>query len=144
MNPEVPHILLIEDNPGDVRLIEESLRVHAVQYRLTHVEKADDAIRTVNSYGENRTDIPDLILLDYNLPRGDAGDVLAAVSKNPVLAKIPKAVVTSSLAPKDREHALRLGADCFINKPPDLDGFLNEVGGTIAALLRGQRKQEHF
>lgn len=139
MKPGPPHILLIEDNPGDVRLIQESLRVHAVEYSLTHVDKADEAIRAVLACGMEGTAVPDLILLDYNLPRGDAVDVLTAVSKNPALANTPKAVVTSSLAPKDRELALRLGADCFINKPPDLDGFLKEVGGTIAALLRGDK-----
>lgn len=133
------HILLIEDNPGDVRLIQESLRVHDVRYSLTHVEKADDAIRTVSGYGADAAALPDLILLDYNLPRGDAVDVLTAVSQNPALVDIPKAVVTSSVAPKDREQALRLGADCFINKPPDLDGFLQEVGGAIAALLRDKK-----
>ena len=132
-----PHrILLIEDNPGDVRLIKEALRVHAVDFQLTQIEKADDAIRTVNGYQANDPALPDLILLDYNLPRGDAADVLTAVAKNPALQRIPKAVVTSSLAPKDREQAMRLGANCFINKPPDLDGFLTEVGASIAALLR--------
>lgn len=131
-------ILLIEDNPGDVRLIREALRVHAIEVQIVQIEKADEAIRAVSGYGSDDSELPDLILLDYNLPRGDAGDVLIAVSKNPALAGIPKAVVTSSLAPKDREQALRLGADCFINKPPDLDGFLNEVGGTIATLLRAR------
>jgi len=130
------HILLIEDNPGDVRLIKEALRVHSVDFELTQVEKADDAIRAVAAYQSNDPALPDLILVDYNLPRGDAADVLSAVAKNPALAGIPKAVVTSSLAPKDREQAMTLGADCFINKPADLDGFLKEVGSSIAALLR--------
>lgn len=135
------HILLIEDNPGDVRLIQESLRLQEVDYRLTHLERADDAIRTVSTYGPGAADVPDLILLDYNLPRGDAVDVLTAVSKNPALAGVPKAVVTSSLAPRDREEAMRLGADCFINKPADLDSFLNEVGQTVVSLLRGRPKE---
>jgi chemotaxis family two-component system response regulator Rcp1 len=139
VKPGAHRILLIEDNPGDVRLIQESLRMHAVDYSLIHLEKADDAVRAVGGYGPDGAEVPDLILLDYNLPRGDAGDVLTAASKNPALAGIPKAVVTSSLAPKDRAEALRLGADCFINKPADLDGFLTEVGGTIAALLRARR-----
>src|ERR1051325_2782210 len=114
MMPRHHRILLVEDNPGDVRLIQESLRVHEVDYELRHVDKADDAIRAVSGYRSNDGDLPDLILLDYNLPRGDAVDVLSAVSKNPALAGIPTAVVTSSLAPKDKELALRLGANCFI------------------------------
>lgn len=128
-------ILLVEDNPGDVRLIQESLRLHNVEYQLTHVETADAAIRAVNDYGTDGKAVPDLILLDYNLPRGDAADILAAAAKNPALAGIPKAVISSSVAPIDRERAFELGADCFINKPPDLDEFLGEIGSKVSALL---------
>ena len=76
-----------------------------------------------------------MILLDYNLPRGEARTVLQAISNNPALAQMRKAVVTSSLAPKDRQEALEFGSDAFIYKPADLDGFLTDVGGSIAALL---------
>jgi two-component system, chemotaxis family, response regulator Rcp1 len=131
-------ILLVEDNPGDVRLIKESLRMYELEYVLTHFENVDDAIRAVNAYGVNGASIPDLILLDYNLPRGDAGDILAAAARNPALAGVPKAVVTSSVAPKDMERSFQLGAHCFINKPPELDAFLTEVGSKVAAMLRGE------
>jgi CheY-like chemotaxis protein len=131
-----PHqILLVEDNPGDVRLIRESLRAHQLNYELTHYETVDQAVQAVREYGQGR-EVPDLILLDFNLPRGDARDVLAAASENPALAGVPKAVVTSSLAPRDRDQAMKLGANCFINKPPELDAFLSEVGSSIIALLR--------
>ncbi len=133
---ETHHILLVEDNPGDVRLIEESLRMHALDYRIHHYETADKAIRALSGCGNDGAQIPDLILLDYNVPRGNARDILAAASMNPVLADIPKAVVTSSLAPKDREQAFELGAHCFIHKPQDLDSFLAEVGSKIVELLR--------
>src|SRR5947209_10552092 len=101
-------ILLVEDNPGDVRLIKESLSLYELDYDLTHIENVDDAIRAVNEYGLDGNGVPDLILLDYNLPRGDAGDILAAASKNPALAHVPKAVVTSSVAPKDMERSFEL------------------------------------
>jgi CheY-like chemotaxis protein len=130
------HILLVEDNPGDVRLIEESLRMHAIDYRLTHYETADAAIRALTICGTNGALVPELILLDFNVPRGDARDILAAAAMNPALAAVPKAVVTSYLAPKDREQALQLGATCFVNKPPNLESFLSEVGGKIVELLR--------
>lgn len=136
MNSSVRHILLVEDNPGDVRLIEESLRAHDIPYRLTCCDAVDVAVQTVSSYREGDSEIPDLVLLDYNLPRGESRAVLTAAMNNPVLTRIPKAVVTSSLAPRDREDALRNGADCFIYKPADLDTFLNEVGSKIAQLLK--------
>lgn len=79
---------------------------------------------------------PDLMLLDYNLPRGDARTVLQATANNPALARMRKAVVTSSLAPKDREEALRFGADAFVCKPADLDAFIRDIGGAIVELLK--------
>ncbi len=130
------HILLVEDNPGDVRLIEESLRMYALDYKLHHYETAEEAILALDGCGSDGVQIPDLILLDYNVPRGDARDILAAALKNPALAATPRAVVTSSVAPKDREQALELGASCFIHKPQDLDSFLSEVGSKIIELLR--------
>jgi CheY-like chemotaxis protein len=135
MSGETRHVLLIEDNRGDVWLIEECLRSRGINYRLTHCETVDAAIRIVNGYGTNDTEVPDLILLDYNLPRGESLSVLAAAIQNPALANTPKAVVTSSVAPKDREDSLQAGADAFIYKPGDLDGFLTQVGGKIAELL---------
>ncbi len=129
------HVLLVEDNRGDVWLIEECLRQRGIPYRLTHSETVDIAISIVNRYQMSDPDIPDLILLDYNLPRGDALSVLAAAKRNPALARTPKAVITSSVAPKDQQDCLHAGADAFIYKPGDLDGFLTQVGGKIAELL---------
>lgn len=136
MTHDTFHILLIEDNPGDVQLIQECLRVHEIPYELTHCDTVESALRLVGSYGADGRRVPDLMLLDYNLPRGDARTVLEASSHNPALGKMRKAVVTSSLAPKDREEALQFGADAFIYKPADLDRFLTDVGGSIAKLLR--------
>ncbi len=135
MKHELRRIFLVEDNPGDLRLIQEALNLQEIRYELTHVETADEAIRTLNRYSTPADNVPDLILLDFNIPRGDARDILMAAAKNPALVGIPKAVVTSSVAPRDRQQALDLGAQCFIYKPPDLDAFLTEVGSTIAHLL---------
>jgi CheY-like chemotaxis protein len=135
VTPRVYRILLIEDNPGDVVLIEEALRSRGLSYRLTHCETVDGAVRTVDGYRANDGEIPELLLLDYNLPRGEARSVLIAASNNPALARVPKAVITSSVAPRDRDDALKNGADSFIYKPADLDAFLDEVGSKIASLL---------
>jgi CheY-like chemotaxis protein len=135
MTEDTRHVLLIEDNRGDVWLIEECLRSRGIKYRLTHCETVDAAIRIVNGYGTNGAEVPDLILLDYNLPRGESLAVLAAAIQNPALTNTPKAVITSSVAPRDRQDSLQAGADAFIYKPGDLDGFLTQVGGKIAELL---------
>ena len=135
MKPGTRRILLVEDNPGDLRLIAEALSQRGVEFELRHYEKADDAVRAIGSCGCDGYELPELILVDYNLPCGDDRDVLTAAAANPALAGIPRAVVTSSLAPQDREHALRLGARAFIYKPVTLDDFLEEVGGSIVALL---------
>ncbi len=135
MNARISRILLIEDNPGDVRLIEECLRSRGIKYQLTHCDTIDAALRVVTGCGGNGGQIPDLMLLDYNVPRGDACSVLEAAANNPALARTRKAVITSSVAPKDQQDALKSGADAFIYKPADLDSFLREVGGKIVELL---------
>jgi two-component system response regulator len=136
MNADTMRILLIEDNPGDVRLIEECLRSRGIQYELTHCETIDAAVRTVNGYCASGPAAPHLLLLDYNVPRGDARSVLEAAARNPALGNTRKAVVTSSVSPRDQQDALQSGADTFIYKPADLDSFLREVGGKIAELLQ--------
>jgi len=135
MRADVYTILLIEDNLGDVRLIHECLRFYDIRYELTHCDTVESALYTVNAYRPGDAHVPDLILLDYNLPRGEARTVIAAAMENPALVHTLKAVVTSSVSQKDRQEALASGADRFIYKPADLDAFLSEVGGKIARLL---------
>ena len=131
---EICRILLIEDNPGDVLLVEESLREKNIAYELTHYDAADVAIRAIGRYKIGSPDVPNVLLLDYSLPAGDARDVLIAAAKNPALANTRKAVVTSSVSPHDRELAFRYGAERFILKPGDLDEFLTEVGDALRTL----------
>ena len=135
------NILLVEDNPGDVRLIEESLRTKDVQYKMTRCETVDGAVQAVNRYTSHDPDVPDLMLLDYNLPGGEARTVLSAAVANPALAQTRKAVITSSVSPRDRQEALRTGAECFIYKAPDLESFLSEVGQAIVKLLSQPRSE---
>lgn len=135
MREEVCRILIVEDNLADVRLIQESLRMRGIRHEIEHHETAQAGICAVKRYGLAHVLLPQIILLDYNLPAGDARDVLCAANDNPALANIPKAVITCSIAPKDREQALECGADAFIFKPADLDSFLTEVGDSIERLL---------
>jgi chemotaxis family two-component system response regulator Rcp1 len=135
MSDRIYKIVLVEDNPGDVMLVEESLRAARVPFHMIHCETVNVAVKTVSGYCMGDVNTPDLILLDYNLPGGEAHEVLDAARANPALAGTRKAVITSSLSPRDRENALRSGADCVINKPADLDLFLGEVGSAILKLL---------
>jgi CheY-like chemotaxis protein len=136
-------ILLVEDNPGDVRLVQEALRSAAVQYELTHCETVKAALTVISGYAAGDPNVPDLILLDYNLPGGDALELMQAVIANSALCRARRAVITSSLSPRDRQHALRSGAECFLYKPADLDSFVKEVGNTLLQLLSESHPEVH-
>jgi CheY-like chemotaxis protein len=128
-------IFLAEDNEGDVWLIEEALRRQSLDFELNHYATLDHAIDAARACGVNGAPVPDVMLVDYNLPRGNGGDILAAIAENPKLAQVPKAVLTSFLRPSEFEEALRLGAHTVITKPPTLNEFLGEVGSKVKELL---------
>jgi CheY-like chemotaxis protein len=129
MNEPV-QILLAEDNPADVYLIEEALREHKVLFRITVAEDGEAAMAMVAS-GEVK---PDLILLDLNMPKRSGGEVLTHIRAQAHCQTTPVIVLTSSDSPADREEALRLGATSYIRKPTGLDEFL-QIGAAIKQLL---------
>lgn len=131
---EVVKILLAEDNPADVWLIREALMRQSLACEIEHYTSAEDAIRALERCGAEAA--PDLILVDYNLPTGDGGQVLAAASSNPHLARVPKAVLSSYIRPQEMDHILQLGASRFISKPANLREFLGVVGSTVVELLK--------
>ena len=126
-------ILLIEDNPADVFLLKEALRAHAVRFSLRWFCDSEQAIVHIDGIDSSQAP-PDLILLDLHLPKIDGKEVLAHIRRNPWLDRTPVAVLTSSDSPDDRRETARLGANCYIRKPPTLDEFLR-VGGIIKDLL---------
>ena len=136
MTKDCKHIFLAEDSMADVRLIEEALRRKSVDYRLEHYTTAEEAIEAASRSGSEDHPVPDLILLDYNLPRGHGCDILAAAAANPKLAAVPKAIVSSFLRPDEKERAMTLGASCFIAKPATLGEFLRDVGTRVTELLQ--------
>jgi chemotaxis family two-component system response regulator Rcp1 len=121
-------ILLVEDNPGDVRLAVEALRDGKVANRLHIVEDGVEAISFLRREGRY-ADVPrpDLILLDLNLPRKDGREVLAEIKQDADLKRIPVVILTSSAAEQDVVQAYNLYANCYIVKPIDLDQFLKVV-----------------
>jgi chemotaxis family two-component system response regulator Rcp1 len=121
-------ILLVEDNPGDVRLAVEALRDAKVANRLHIVEDGVEAMSFLRREGRY-ADVPqpNLILLDLNLPRRDGREVLAEIKQDADLKRIPVIILTSSAAEQDVVQAYNLYANCYITKPMDLDQFLKVV-----------------
>ena len=121
-------ILLVEDNPGDVRLTQEALKEGKVRNHLCVVDdgaKAVDYLFRRGPYaGAPR---PDLILLDLNLPRMDGREVLRLIKAEASLRSIPIVVLTTSQADEDVVKAYDLHVNCYITKPIDLSQFLNVV-----------------
>ncbi|NTU84355.1 MAG: response regulator [Chloroflexales bacterium] len=121
-------ILLVEDNPGDVRLTMEALR-DAKMHNQVHVAK--DGVEALafllHESPYQATPRPDLILLDLNLPRKDGREVLAAIKGDPALRRIPVVVLTTSQDEQDVLASYDLHANSYIVKPVDLDQFISIV-----------------
>ena len=121
-------ILLVEDNPGDVRLTKEALNEGKVLNKLHVVEDGMEAVAFLNGEG-SYADMPrpELILLDLNLPKKDGREVLAEIKTNEELKRIPVVVLTTSRSEEDVLKSYDLNANCYISKPVDLDQFISVV-----------------
>ena len=115
-------ILLVEDNPGDVRLVAEALKDTKVTGHLSVVPDGIAALDFLHRRGPHvRAPRPDLILLDLNLPRMSGHDLLKAIKEDPALRQIPVCVLTSSQADSDLLKAYDLHANAYLTKPADID-----------------------
>jgi two-component system, chemotaxis family, response regulator Rcp1 len=131
------HILLVEDNPGDVRLTREALRGAKVANDLRVVGDGEEAIEYLRRRGRYvDAPRPDIVLLDLNLPRLDGREVLSDIKSDPDLAKIPIIVLTSSSAERDIQSAYELHANCYISKPVDFTEFIEAVRSLEGFWLR--------
>jgi two-component system, chemotaxis family, response regulator Rcp1 len=121
-------ILLVEDNPGDVRLTRELFRESRVKNHLTVASDGAEALEMLRGRGPHtETHRPDLILLDLNLPRMDGREVLAAIKGDVSLRSIPVVVLTTSKAEDDIQESYELHANCYLTKPLNLDEFAGVV-----------------
>jgi CheY-like chemotaxis protein len=117
-------ILLVEDNPGDVRLTQEALKDGHVPHNLSVTSDGEQAMAYLRRESPfEHSARPDLILLDLNLPRKDGRQVLEDVKNDPNLREIPIVVLTTSRADYDIASAYDLQANCYIQKPVDLNQF---------------------
>jgi two-component system, chemotaxis family, response regulator Rcp1 len=127
-NPEAVEILLVEDNPGDVRLTREVLRQGKLRSRLSVASDGVEAMKYLRHCGSfDRARRPDLVLLDLNLPRKDGREVLAEIKSDPGLRLIPVVILTTSAAQEDILESYSLQANCYITKPVDLEQFTRVV-----------------
>jgi two-component system, chemotaxis family, response regulator Rcp1 len=121
-------ILLVEDNPGDVRLTIEALREGKVLNRLTVARDGEEAMAALRREGRFAdAGQPDIILLDLNLPKKDGREVLEEIKKDPTLMIIPIVILTTSQDEQDILKSYKLHANCYITKPVDLAQFLAVV-----------------
>ena len=139
-------ILLVEDNPGDVRLTREALKEGKVLNHLNVVDDGVEALAFLRREDKYANAVrPDLILLDLNLPKKDGREVLAEIKADAGLKKIPVVILTTSAAEQDILKTYDLHANCYIIKPVDLEQFIKIVQliedfwFTIARLPSGAR-----
>ena len=130
-------IVLVEDNPGDVYLVERALQAKGIAFEMTWFEDGDKALKTLSEQGNQA---PDLILVDLNLPKTEGVKVLGTIRGIPHLAEVPVGIITSSESPADMHRTALLGAARYIKKPTMLEDFLREVGQEVEEMLRLHHK----
>lgn len=120
-------ILLVEDSPSDVRLVREALRETPIPVQITVARDGVEATDYLHEAEAGLATLPDLILLDLNLPRKNGREVLAEVKSSSALKQIPVLVMTSSGSDEDVADVYSLNANCYITKPADLNEYVNVV-----------------
>lgn len=124
----IPNILLVDDNPADIRLVEQAFQSWHLPHRISAVADGEQAIRYLRRQspfsGARR---PDLILLDLNLPKKNGREVLAEAKSDAGLRTIPIIVLSASEADRDILCAYDLHANCYLTKPVRLEDFARQV-----------------
>jgi chemotaxis family two-component system response regulator Rcp1 len=127
-NVESIDILLVEDNPGDVRLTREALKDAKVLNEVYVAQDGVEAMQFLHREGKfSNAPTPDMILLDLNLPRKDGREVLAEIKQDSKLKRIPVVVLTTSKADEDIIRTYNLHANAYITKPVDLNRFIEII-----------------
>jgi CheY-like chemotaxis protein len=131
-------ILLAEDNPGDVLLVQEALKSYKIPHDLHVVHDGDEALAFIEHMGEpDGMPCPDVMLLDLNLPKVDGSEVLGRFRQHPQCAETPVIVITSSDAHRDRKRMAQFGIARYFRKPSDLNAFL-KLGAVVVEVIEGK------
>jgi len=130
------HVLLVEDNTGDAFMVQEAFRQHNIRAVLNVVQDGEDATQYIDATDTNESaPIPELVLLDLNLPKRSGTEVLAYLRRSKRSAKAKVLIVTSSNSPLDRAATQQMGIIGYFLKPPGLEEFLR-IGEVVAEALR--------
>lgn len=122
------YILLIEDNPGDVRLAQEAFKEGSLEVQLDIVMDGMEALMYLHKKAPfEHVKTPDLILLDLNLPKKDGRQVLTEIKEHPDLRRIPVVILTTSNAEQDILNSYNLHVNCYVKKPVDFDQFFDII-----------------
>lgn len=130
-------VLLVDDNPADTDLISDVLSRQEAQFHVSAVSDGMEAIAFIRQKGKyTKAPLPDLVILDLNLPGRDGRDVLLEVKSDLELVKIPIVVFTTSQASSDINRSYALGANCYLRKPGNLPEFVAVVESMADFWLR--------
>jgi chemotaxis family two-component system response regulator Rcp1 len=129
------NILLVEDNAGDIYLFRKALKAAQVDFDLTLLEDGAQALAFVRGDGKYvNMAVPDLAVLDLNIPKNGGMQVLAALRQSPRLAVVPVIITSSSHSPVDQAETARLGIELYLKKPVNFEGFM-EIGTIFREVL---------
>jgi two-component system response regulator len=129
------HILLVEDNPGDVQLLRLAFDAASLDCDLTVIADGAEAVQLVRQFESDSTRRPpDLAILDLNVPRKDGLEVLESIRASSPLAAMPVVILTSSSSPRELNRLQTLGACRHITKPAELEAFM-AIGPVIKQIL---------
>ena len=119
---------MVDDNPADIDLTREVLAQSKGHFHVNAVNDGVEAISYLRRQGKYAdAPVPDLVVLDLNLPRKDGCEVLSNIKSDPALAKIPVVIFTTSQASSDITRSYKLGANCYLRKPGNLPEFVAVV-----------------
>jgi CheY-like chemotaxis protein len=128
-------ILLVEDSEGDVFLVRRALEKHGLKHELIVARNGEDALRLLDQAEKGpAAGVPQMVLLDLNLPKVGGSQILSHIRRSQALAGTPVIVLTSSDSPADRDSVLALGANAYFRKSTDLQSFM-ELGNVVKQLL---------
>ena len=123
-----PEILMVDDNPADIDLASEVLAQGKQLFHVNAVNDGAEAISFLRRRGKYaQAPVPDLVVLDLNLPHKDGCEVLSDIKADPALARIPVVIFTSSQANSDISRSYKLGANCYLQEPGNLPEFVAMV-----------------
>lgn len=130
-----PHVLLVEDNPGDVELLRLALGAAEIDCELMVIDDGGEALALVRQQGKySDIPVPDLAILDLNIPKNDGLEILAAIRTNQPFENLPVAILSSSPWLRERAILEPFHISRYITKPADLDEFLS-IGMIVKELL---------